>query len=871
MAYQIPLEAIVTGKDVVAKVEQMINTAQKTADKHPIKIGTGNLDPKYVQSINKAIQGIKPIARKNFFGDSYNEAEKLIGQIQKIQGLTAKGKQPKVISGYTAKGISAKQLTSAQQKLAKLTWDNIPRNLEKLSAPVELTPNVGKNFKATAEAMLEGVKLEKEVVLKPVLDESGLKNESKTPTSKTQEKAKKSNNKEVKQSTGDMQDIKQVIKAVNDLKAALQKGQTSTASLNKLKQLADNQEQVTQLSTALSNIAANLKIIDSCVNVPTVLNGLNIKKNAPNNLESLATSLEKIKTALQGMPKDGFTFLRQLNTLTKQAENLKNLATVFKEAKNNTGGKGASNYQPVNVDKLNKELWLPKVSNTVDKSRSIIEGRFKSQGYSDVKVSGIEELDGKIRSLTVTAKAADGVLKQFDFTRRKVSQNGVTKKGTYLVANGVRDKKNADIEKEAEINAKAEQAVYDEQAKANVEREKEYQRQREKYKKSGEKQAADVQKEQEDYIKWWQKQESNIRQKEFKEQERANQRALTAMSNEQASQYAKEEKEYERESKAAKRRNEQDIQRQNKERSSTYDSLRNSIYRSGLIDEYEPMLNDLKQKLSGVWNKDNLVQYNKELDQVRRSFQTVSKVAGTGVKLDIADDLSTGQNAKSAIMRDVISQGKGVNGLSGDFNETTGIGTWTQQVRNGKKELIELKYTWDKTTGSIYRESKNLGTGLTGFSGVLKGLGAELNTLIRYWTASFLNPYQIIGYVRQGIEVVKELDAAMTEMRKVSNDTRESLEAFSNESFSMAQQIGSTAKQIQNSAADFMRLGYTLQQSASLSKDANIYANVGDMNIDEATEHMISSIKAWGSEFSNEVEASHSIVDRYNQIGMMLA
>ena len=744
MAYQIPLEAIVTGKDVVAKVEQMINTAQKTADNHPIKIGTGSLDPRYVQSINKAIQGIKPIARKNFFGDSYNEAEKLIGQIQKIQGLTAKGKQPKVISSYTAKGISTKQLTSAQQKLAKLTWDNIPRNLEKLSAPVELTPNVGKNFKATAEAMLEGVKLEKEVVLKPVLDESGLK--------------------------------------------------------NKINEYVES----------------------------------NITKQ-----------------------KNGTSSTQKTSSMPKTTKTSKNTAD--------------SSLNPINVDKLDKELWLPKISNTIDKSRSIIEGRFKNQGYSDVKVSGIEELDGKIRSLTVTAKTADGVLKQFDFTRRKVSQNGTTKKGTYLVASGVRDKKNADIEKEAEINAKAERAAYDEQAKANVEREKEYQRQRDKYKKNGEKQSAAAQREREDYVKWWQKQEANLRQKEFKEQERAEQRISTAMSNEQASQYVKEEKEYQRQREASKKRNEQDIKRQNKDRWSTYDSLKNSIYHSGLVDEYEPKLNDLKQKLSGVWNKDNLVQYNKELEQVRRSFQTVSKVAGTGVKLDIADDLSTGQNAKSAIMRDVISQGKGVNGLSGDFNETTGIGTWTQQVRNNKKELIELKYTWDKTTGSIYRESKNLGTGLTGFSGALKGLGAELNTLVKYWTASFLNPYQIIGYVRQGIEVVKELDAAMTEMRKVSNDTRESLEAFSNESFSMAQQIGSTAKQIQNSAADFMRLGYTLQQSASLSKDANIYANVGDMNIDEATEHMISSIKAWGSEFSNEVEASHSIVDRYNQIGMMVA
>ena len=39
------------------------------------------------------------------------------------------------------------------------------------------------------------------------------------------------------------------------------------------------------------------------------------------------------------------------------------------------------------------------------------------------------------------------------------------------------------------------------------------------------------------------------------------------------------------------------------------------------------------------------------------------------------------------------------------------------------------------------------------------------------------------------------------------------------------------------------------------------------MDIDTATEHMISSIKAWESEFSNEVEASSSIIDRYNEIG----
>jgi TP901 family phage tail tape measure protein len=64
-----------------------------------------------------------------------------------------------------------------------------------------------------------------------------------------------------------------------------------------------------------------------------------------------------------------------------------------------------------------------------------------------------------------------------------------------------------------------------------------------------------------------------------------------------------------------------------------------------------------------------------------------------------------------------------------------------------------------------------------------------------------------------------------------------------------------------------MRLGYSLKDASQLAKDANVYANVGDMQISEATEHMISSIQAWQSEFSSATEASTAIIDKYNQIG----
>lgn len=137
--------------------------------------------------------------------------------------------------------------------------------------------------------------------------------------------------------------------------------------------------------------------------------------------------------------------------------------------------------------------------------------------------------------------------------------------------------------------------------------------------------------------------------------------------------------------------------------------------------------------------------------------------------------------------------------------------------------------------------------------------------------ASMFSFYDLINLGRQGFTVIKDLDSALTEMRKVSDETVSSLKKFQTASFDVSQQVGATALEIQNSAADFMRLGYSLKDASKFAEDANIYANVGDMDISEATEHMISSIQAWQSEFSNATEASTNIIDRYNEVGNRFA
>ena len=191
------------------------------------------------------------------------------------------------------------------------------------------------------------------------------------------------------------------------------------------------------------------------------------------------------------------------------------------------------------------------------------------------------------------------------------------------------------------------------------------------------------------------------------------------------------------------------------------------------------------------------------------------------------------------------------------------IQAFYDEIRSGNpsrpiKDILDEMYKLIQLEREAGREGKR-------FIDILsdKALYGQAAQLAGY----YLSLTDFIRYAQNGIQTIRELDTALTEMRKVSDESVDSLKKFQKASFDLADSIGTTALEVQNSTADFMRLGYTLEEASKLSQDANIYANVGDMNIDEATEHMISSIQAWRSEFESTTQASTEIIDRYNKIG----
>ena len=122
--------------------------------------------------------------------------------------------------------------------------------------------------------------------------------------------------------------------------------------------------------------------------------------------------------------------------------------------------------------------------------------------------------------------------------------------------------------------------------------------------------------------------------------------------------------------------------------------------------------------------------------------------------------------------------------------------------------------------------------------------------------------YDVINLGKEGLSVVRELNTALTEMRKVSDESLQSLKNYQNTTFDTADAVGTTAKQIQTSTADYMRLGESLDKAAESAKTANVLLNVSEFdNIEDATKSLV----AMGQAYKDLDKMT--IVDKLNEVG----
>ena len=190
---------------------------------------------------------------------------------------------------------------------------------------------------------------------------------------------------------------------------------------------------------------------------------------------------------------------------------------------------------------------------------------------------------------------------------------------------------------------------------------------------------------------------------------------------------------------------------------------------------------------------------------------------------------------------------------------------FSRTVQDAKGVVSEFEFTYDKAVGTVAVATKKIQEPESAF----KALADELTTKWRglFTTlASFVGFYRLWGYFKQGVNTVREFDTALTEMQKVSDETISTLQDYQKTTFDTADAIGATALQIQNSTADFMRLGESLKEASESAKVANILMNVSEFeSINEATKSLIAMSAAYDN------LSKMNIIDKLNEVGLKIA
>lgn len=189
-------------------------------------------------------------------------------------------------------------------------------------------------------------------------------------------------------------------------------------------------------------------------------------------------------------------------------------------------------------------------------------------------------------------------------------------------------------------------------------------------------------------------------------------------------------------------------------------------------------------------------------------------------------------------------------------------------IKNGNGEIEKITASFNQAGTAIDASSKNLGKAVNKFTSFFDGIKKKAGEIVTYFTGANL-VYKSVAQIRQGITYVKEIDAALTELKKVTDETDKTYANFLKTASQTGSEIGSTIADFTNATADFARLGYTISEATELAKAASIYKNVGDgiESVSQATESIISTMKAFGI----EAEDSMSIVDKFNEVGNRFA
>lgn len=280
-------------------------------------------------------------------------------------------------------------------------------------------------------------------------------------------------------------------------------------------------------------------------------------------------------------------------------------------------------------------------------------------------------------------------------------------------------------------------------------------------------------------------------------------------------------------------------------------------------------IRDLKEKHSGDVFFDNkeieedireLNRLNAELTEhgrLRNQFKLQNNqgtVIGEGLSLNDFNETKAEELFRaSGVNSNILETSMGRNGMAAYIK--------ARSRDDGKLEKYAINFNQD--TGIARSQLKSRSEYKSLFGQIVGDMGQEVTKLSKYLIS--MGGIDVVwqGF-QQGIESIKEMDAAMTELKKVTSDTSDVYATVEKDMYSTGKDIGRDAVELTKSTADWARLGYNTQDSEKMSKWTGILMNVSEFEqVDDATNALISIMQG----FDKGADDVENVVDVLNNIG----
>ena len=193
-----------------------------------------------------------------------------------------------------------------------------------------------------------------------------------------------------------------------------------------------------------------------------------------------------------------------------------------------------------------------------------------------------------------------------------------------------------------------------------------------------------------------------------------------------------------------------------------------------------------------------------------------------------------------------------------------------QELEKEASQSEKFGRTQQKLTREIQKAEHSVVTYGQGASNIFEKMGIDIKrAFMRIFDGTLI--YRFFGLVQRGfsqtIQLAKQLDKSMVNLRIVTGGTKSETRELVNVYAQLAKQLGVTTQEVVNGATEWLRQGYTVQESQKLVTASVYLSKLGMIESGQATEYLTSVLKGFKLETSEAV----SVVDKLTKVDLEAA